>query len=211
MRKENGIRTRSAYLLIMLALLTILSLVFTGGASAQEGYTRTIERYPIPDVTLVNQEGAKVRLRDLLASDEPVLVDFIYTTCTTICPVLSANFSNFQKKRAPAGRPVRFLSLSIDPDNDTPRAMKAYLKRYGAGPGWDFLTGTREDVVKVLKAWNAFTQNKMNHYPLILIKSPSDASWVRIYGMIGTSELMTEFEMLKKPQKGAVEALREKP
>jgi protein SCO1/2 len=160
-------------------------------------YTKTILQYNTPDVTLINQEGKKIRLKEILSVDKPVLVDFVYTTCTTICPVLSANFVNFQRKKGPEAGKTQLVSISIDPENDTPKTMKAYLKRYGAKQGWDFLTGSREDIDKVIRAFNALNGtvlNKMDHLPIILIKSPADHNWVRINGLIGTTELVKEYD-----------------
>ena len=67
-------------------------------AAKEIPYKRSLEKYEVPDVTLINQDGNKVQLKSLLLSDKPVLVDFVYTTCTTICPILSANFTNFQRQ-----------------------------------------------------------------------------------------------------------------
>jgi len=163
-------------------------------AGRDKSYTKTIETYEIPDVNLVNQDGVKIPLKKYFACDKPVFVDFIFTTCTTICPVLSANFSNFQKKIIGESGAVRLVSISIDPEFDTPKEMKIYLKRYQAKPGWDFLTGSRADIDRVLAALNVYTLNKMNHQPIFLLKSPSKAQWVRLYGLIGTSELLAEYE-----------------
>jgi protein SCO1/2 len=150
--------------------------------------------YDIPDVTLINQNGEQVGLRQTFLSDKTVLVDFIYTTCTTICPVLSANFTNFQRKVPQDGKGYHLISISIDPENDTPPNMKAYLERYGAKEGWDFLSGSRNDIDLVLRALQANTQSKMEHYPLILIKAPAHKEWTRIYGLVGTSELIKEYK-----------------
>jgi len=163
-------------------------------AATKPGYTKTIVKYEVPDVTLINQDGAKVRIKELLLSDKPVLVDFIFTTCTTICPVLSANYNNFQRQGEAKTGHYRLISISVDPENDTPKAMKCYLGRYQAKPGWDFLTVSQSDIDKVLIAMNAKTTNKMDHYPLILIKSPSQESWARINGLIGTDPLMKEYQ-----------------
>jgi len=186
--------------LIPLLAIVLCSLCLSGEAWAgrDKTYTRTFENYEIPDVTLINQDGVKVELRKLLLADQPVLVDFIYTTCTTICPVLSINFVNFQNTIHRESGKARLVSISIDPEFDTPKAMKAYLSRYHAKPGWDFLTGSREDISRVLKAFNVFTLNKMNHYPVILLKSPFDRRWVRVYGLIGTSELLVEYEKVRQ-------------
>lgn len=162
-----------------------------------ETYTRTIERYKIPDVTLINQDGARIGLKKMFSCNKPVFVDFVYTTCTTICPVLSVNFANFQKQIDVESGKALLVSISIDPEFDTPKEMKTYLKRYRAKPGWEFLTGSREDIDQVLKAFNVFTLNKMNHLPVMLLKSPSDEKWVRIYGLINAEKLLVEYEKVR--------------
>ena len=178
-------------------LLACLCMVSEAWAGREKNVTRTLETYEVPDVTLINQDGVKVNLRKLLFCDSPVLVDFVYTTCTTICPVLSINFANFQKTLIDERGSYRLVSISIDPEFDTPPAMKTYLKRYNAKPGWDFLTGSREDISRVLKVFNVYTRNKMNHLPVTLLKSPTDNRWVRIYGLMGTSELLVEYEKVR--------------
>jgi len=164
----------------------------TGACAADKGYTRTVETYSVPDVALVNQNGAKVRLREFVKSDKPVIVDFIFGTCTTICPVLSAGFANLQQKLGPDSRKVHLVSISIDPENDTPKVLREYLAGYRAKPGWDFLTGSRADVDKVMHAFNAYIPNKMSHYPLTLIRAPGDGKWIRIFGLMGSSEFLAE-------------------
>jgi protein SCO1/2 len=186
--------TNSAALRLFL-VLCILSL-FTVTARAEERkYRRTIENYTIPDVVLVNQNGARIRFKDLLTSNQPVIVDFIFGTCTTICPVLSASYVNLQQKLGSDSQKVKLVSISIDPENDTPKVMKEYLKRYRAMPGWDFLTGSRADIDKVMYAFNAYIPNKMSHYPLTLIRSPADGKWTRIFGLMSSSEFMTEYRV----------------
>ena len=189
---------RRTTLLLLCLLLISLAISSEAWAGRDKSYTRTLEHYEVPDVMLINQDNVRVSLRNLLSSDSPVLVDFVYTTCTTICPVLSINFANFQKTIIEERGTTRLVSISIDPEFDTPKAMKAYLKRYNAQPGWDFLTGARDDISRVLKAFKVYTPNKMNHYPVILLKSPLDRRWVRVYGLIGTSELLVEYEKVRK-------------
>jgi protein SCO1/2 len=186
------IRTR----LLTLSLL-LIALLFIGvprSRAAEVKYKRTIETYTMPDVTLVNQDGKRIRLKDLVTSNRPVVVDFIYGTCTTICPVLSAGYVNLQRKLGQNSANVHLISISIDPENDTPKVMKEYLKRYRAQPGWDFLTGSRADIDKVMHAFNAYISNKMYHYPLTLIRDPKDGRWVRIFGLTSTSEFMNEYK-----------------
>lgn len=179
---------------LTLLLFAALLLIVTPSSAEVLKYKRTIENYTMPDVTLVNQEGKRVKFKNLINSDKPVVVDFIYGTCTTICPVLSAGYVNLQRKLGQNSGNVHLVSISIDPENDTPKVMKEYLKRYRAQPGWDFLTGSRSDIDKVMHAFDAYISNKMYHYPLSLIRDPKDGKWVRIFGLTSTSEFMNEYK-----------------
>ena len=179
------IRTRQ--MLLTLLFTVLLPLVATPVIAEELKYKRTIENYTMPDVTLVNQDGKRIKFKNLINSDKPVVVDFIYGTCTTICPVLSAGYVNLQRKLGQNSTNVQLVSISIDPENDTPKVMKEYLKRYRAQPGWDFFTGSRADIDKVMHAFDAYIPNKMYHYPLSLIRNPKDGKWVRIFGLTSTS------------------------
>ncbi len=183
-------------LLPILFFLLFFSMISQVEAAAK--YKRTVEKYKVPDVTLVNQDGKRIDLKTFLDGDKPVILDFIDGTCTTICPVLSIGFSHFQKKMGPDVDKVRLVSISIDPDNDTPQVMKEYLQRYNAREGWDFLTGKREDIIKVMRAFDAYVTNKMNHYPLTILHGPGDENWIRINELLSTSELMKEYKLVLK-------------
>lgn len=178
----------------MIALLLCLSPALAAPVSgAEKPYKRSVENYTMPDVTLVNQDGKRVRLKSLVETDRPVIVDFIYATCTTICPVLSVSYINLQNKLKDSPKKPLLVSITIDPENDTPKTMKEYLKRYNAKPGWDFLTGSRGDIDKVMRAFNAYIPDKMSHYPLNLVRSPKDGTWVRLFGILSSREFMNEY------------------
>lgn len=182
---------------VVIGLFALLALwhpaQHTASAATRNAYTRTVEHYAVPDVTLVNQDGKRMKLKELVNSGKPVVVDFIYGTCTTICPVLSAGFTNFQRKLGSQSLNVQLISISIDPEHDSPAVMKKYLKNYRAQPGWDFLTGSREDIDRVMRAFNAYVPNKMSHYPVMFLKSAGRDEWVRIYGLIGTADFVNEY------------------
>jgi protein SCO1/2 len=184
--------------IVLVCFLLFVLFVSPGQSEGKTKYKRTLENYRVPDVTLVNQDGKRINLKSFLDGDKPVILDFIYGTCTTICPVLSIGFSHFQKKLGPDAEKVRLVSISIDPDNDTPLVMKEYLQRYGARDGWDFFTGKREDIIRVMKAFDAYVVNKMNHYPLTILHGPKDEDWIRINELLATSELMREYKLLLK-------------
>lgn len=164
--------------------------------AGEKRYKRTLATYTIPDVKLINQDREEINLKEFLNTGKPVLLDFIYGTCTTICPVLSAGFANMQKKLGSEVDKVHFVSISIDPEYDTPEVMRKYLNRYRAKPGWNFFTGTRKDIDVAMHAFDAYVPNKMSHYPLTFLWIPGNKEWVRIYGMISTKDLMAEYQRL---------------
>lgn len=188
--------TKAPFALLVVLLLAGAFSLPPAFAAPKQSYRRTVEKYTVPDVTLVNQDGRKVRLVSLINSGKPVMLDFIYGTCTTICPVLSAGFTNLQNRLGQDSAKVQLISITIDPEYDTPAVMKDYLKRFRAKPGWDFLTGSREDIDRVMRAFDAYVPNKMAHYPLTLLRAPKGEQWVRIYGMVGMSVLMEEYRQL---------------
>ncbi len=157
-------------------------------------YKRTVHNYIAPDVTLVNQDGKRVNFRSFVKQGKVVVMDFIFGTCTTICPVLSASFVNFQNRLGPDSGKVQLISVSIDPEHDTPRVLKEYLKKFRAKPGWDFMTGSRENIDRVTNAFEAYTGDKMGHFPLTFVYSPVQDRWFRIDGLVATSELMAEYQ-----------------
>lgn len=184
----------------IICILTILFLSLLAPPSSfsaqQEYYKKTLEEYQVPDVTLINQDGTEVQLKEFLDSDKPILLDFIYGTCTTICPILSVGFSYFQKQLTGPSQTVRMVSITIDPDLDTPEVMKDYLAKYNGKPGWDFLTGKRENITEVLQEFDAYVSNKMDHFPLTLLKAPGQKKWIRLYGLLNASDLITEYDTM---------------
>jgi protein SCO1/2 len=187
-------KRRSAHLICTIILLLFFTL--SASSEAKGNYKTKIADYKIPDVTLVNQDGEKIKLTSLLNGDKPVLLDFIYATCTTICPILSVGFSHFQVKMGIEADKVQLVSISIDPDNDTPEIMREYLQRYKSQPGWDFLTGKRQDIIQVMKAFDAYVINKMNHYPMTILHAPGSKEWVRIDGLLSVKDLINEYHKL---------------
>ncbi len=194
MKNSLGLRR-----LVMLLVVAALAPATTAGGEDSARYRRTVAHYDIPDVVLRNQDGARVRLPQALTADKPVLLNFIFSTCTTVCPVLSASFSTLQKTLGLQAGEMRMISIATDPDHDTPEVLRKYRESFDAGPEWEFLTGSREDIDRVLKAFGAYSQNKMTHRPLSLLRSAGGESWVRIDGLIGASDLLAEYHGLRRP------------
>jgi protein SCO1 len=159
-------------------------------------YQKSIHEYQIPEVTLYNQNSQNVAVKEYFDSPKPIVLNFIFSTCSTICPVLSATFSDFQKRMGPEHGDIQLVSVSIDPDNDTPQVLKEYLIRYGAQDSWDILTGKRENVIQVLKGFDAYVANKMDHFPLTLMRAPGSNKWVRLEGLLSAADLQKEYEQM---------------
>ena len=113
------------------------------------------ESVPAPDFTLIDQDGNPVQLSSLRG--KVVLLDFIYTSCPGPCPLLSRKFSQFQKTLGErVGREVVLLSITVDPQHDTPAVLKEYAHRYQADTaGWKFLTGSTQAIVTVAYQYGA--------------------------------------------------------
>jgi protein SCO1 len=153
---------------------------------------RTLVEVPLGRVQLVREDGARVNLDELLHADRPVFVDFIYTTCTAVCPVMSATFAALQEKLGPAGASVDLVSISIDPEEDTPRRLREFRKKYDAGEGWHFYTGSLEQSVAAQRAFGVFTGDKMLHQPVTLFRAAPAERWVRLDGFATPQDLYRE-------------------
>src|SRR6516162_10445469 len=99
------------------------------------------DRSHFPNVELITQDGKKVHFYDDLIKGKIVAIDLIYTTCQYSCPLETARLAQVQKILGDrVGKDIFFYSITIDPKNDTPAVLKAYAKKFHAGPGWTFLT-----------------------------------------------------------------------
>ena len=105
---------------------------------------------PFPNVLLRTQSGAAVRFYDDVLKGRVVTINFFFTTCTTICPRTTANLVKVQDALgASLGRDVMMISITVDPNTDTPPVLERYARAHGARPGWFFLTGSQKDIDQV--------------------------------------------------------------
>lgn len=144
----------------------------------------------IPDVMLLNQHGKQVRFYSDLVKNKVVAINFIFTTCTTICPPMGVHFSNLQKLMGErVGKDFHLISVSVDPVIDTPQRLKAWGEKFKAGPGWTLLTGAKHDVVKLLRALGVFTADKWDHTPIVLTGNEVTGRWTRVNGLASPAKL----------------------
>ena len=135
------------------------------------------------DRPLLTQDGEEVLFVSDVIGDNIVVMDFVYTTCTTICPVLSALFTQVQGKLGDqVGDDVMLVSMSVDPVRDTPQRLKAYSAKHRAGDGWLWLTGAKPVVDEVLVGVGAYTTNFEDHPTMVLIGDGRTGEWKRLFG-----------------------------
>ena len=142
-------------------LLTVLAL---GGASAWGHATKENERLPTigpaPGFALTDQAGQRVSLADL--HDKVLAITFIYATCKDSCPILTAKMAMLQRELGPDFGPrVRFVSITVEPQIDTPAVLASYALAHGANvAGWSFLTGSPAQIQDVVKRYGAFAKRQ---------------------------------------------------
>lgn len=136
-------------LLRTITLLLVLGAIWWNTPShGANGSQSPWGRNYFPNVPLVTQDGKTVRFYDDLIKDKVVLVNFIFTGCSAACGLETARLKQVADLLGPRlGKDVFFYSISIDPDNDTPEALKAYMEKFDiSGPGWTFFTGKLKDI-----------------------------------------------------------------
>jgi protein SCO1 len=159
---------------------------------ASPGSKRTVLDYAVPSVKLVRDDGKVVQLNEEIDDGRPVVLSFIYTSCTTVCPVTSQTLAQLQSKLGPARELVHMVSITIDPEFDTPARLHDYAARFGAGPQWQHYTGTLPAVQTAQRAFGVYRGNKMEHAPVTLVRGVPGAQWVRIDGFATADQLMAE-------------------
>lgn len=144
----------------------------------------------LPDLELLDQDGRRVKFRSDLVQDRLVVIDFIYTSCGTVCPILSSVFAQVQEELGDAlGEEVFLISISVDPATDRPERLKAYAQRYQARPGWTFLTGERQTIDQLLSALGTYTFDLSEHPPSVLVGHAGKGHWTRFNGFPKPQEI----------------------
>ncbi|WP_110971059.1 SCO family protein [Pseudomonas huaxiensis] len=149
------------------------------------------------DVALLDQDGMPVRLEKDLVADRITVIGFIYTRCTTVCPVVSSIMGKVQQRLGGrVGEEVQLVSLSVDPQHDDPKRLNDYARAFQHGPGWRWLTGTPYAVTETLKGLGSFSADLGNHPPLILVGDGRTGHWTRFYGFTDPDKLVGEVDRL---------------
>lgn len=143
----------------------------------------------IPEARVLDQNGERLSFYTDLVRGKTVAINFIFTTCTTICPPLTATFRRVQQQLG--GRAdVRLISISVDPTTDTPERLKAFASKFKADAGWSFVTGEKPEIDRLLVALGASVSERSDHTPTVLVFNDVTGKATRAYGLAPPTQLV---------------------
>jgi protein SCO1 len=137
----------------------------------------------IPHARVLDQNGKQLDFYDDLIKGKSVAINFVFTTCTAICPPLTATFRRVQQEARTRGLDVQLISISVDPTVDTPERLQDFAKKFKAEPGWTFVTGAKAEIDSLLQALGVAVVSKNDHTPMVLIGNEVSDQWTRAYGL----------------------------
>lgn len=153
----------------------------------------------LPPVPLRTMDGQHRLLRDELANAVPLVLNFVFTTCSSSCSAQTAVLAEVHKTLRARGRALQLASITIDPDNDTPQQLQQFARRFDAGDGWQFYTGRFDDLLRVQRHFDVYRGSKAAHPPVLLLRRAAAAPWVRVEGFPTPRELLALIDTLPHP------------
>ena len=165
--------------------------------SATEEVASRNDNVHIPDALMLNQDGEEVRLYSDLIEGKQVIINFVYSTCTSVCPTLQSVFHGIQSQLGDRlGTEVNLISISVDPDTDTPERLKTFASDYSADSGWSFLTGNIDDVNDVLRAFGVYARTKEEHTSMFVLGDEPRGRWMYTSGFVAPASVVAQLEAL---------------
>lgn len=140
---------------------------------------------------LMTQNEEVVRFYDDVLKDKVVLVNFIYTHCKNACSLNSQTFSVIQNLLADQMESrVRLVSISVDPERDTPAALREFSERFAPGRGWQFLTGEKPNIEAVIRKWGPYNPDVEGHSPLFVMGNVKTGHWRKMRGNVSPENIV---------------------
>lgn len=173
--------------------------IFAGSLYAQDKPAPVA--LPVPDVEVVNQDGRHVRFNSEVVEGRIAIVTGFFTNCSSMCPITQEKLAQVAKLLgARLGKDVVIVSVSVDPENDTPARMKDWTEKFHTGPGWTLLSGNRTDVDTLMKSLGLFVELRQRHQSFLMIGSEA-TGWVRISSWAPSEKLarLTESMLSARP------------
>jgi protein SCO1/2 len=153
---------------------------------------RSIVTVNLPAVQVRQHSGKPVRFDTAVDDTRPVLLNFVYTSCTTICQPMAQIVAAAQERLAARAGELQMLSVSIDPARDTPARLREYAERFHAGKQWTFYAGSQQAIDQIERAFNVYRPDKMSHTPVTFIRPRGSRQWIRLDGFASPGQLIRE-------------------
>jgi protein SCO1/2 len=151
----------------------------------------TAGRNYFTDVELTNQNGDKMRLYTDLIAGKTVVINSFYSTCVGICPIMGATFKRIQTVFGDhLGKDLILISVTVDPETDTPARLREYAKSMSAKPGWYFVTGKKENVEAALAKLGLRVATKEAHTSVMLIGNEPKGVWKKAFGLARSEDIL---------------------
>lgn len=172
--------------------LIIIALLVASSAFAQEPPKASGAASYFANISLVDQNGRRVDLYNDLMKGKTVVINSFFASCTGSCPVMARAFLHAQQQLGDRlGNDVTLVSITVDPANDTPAALKDYAKRMNAKPGWYFLTGTSDEVEKALRKIGQYTETRETHMNVIVAGNDRTGLWKKAFALAKPQDIYT--------------------
>jgi protein SCO1 len=160
-------------------LAMLAALVTSSSASVAAPTNRWGAEY-FPNLPVVTQDGQTLNFYDDVIKGKIVVISFIYTTCPDICPLTTARLTQVEDKfTGLMGRDLFFVSITVDPENDTPEKLKEFSSAFHTGPGWLFLTGKPADIWEINSKFGNKSRLLSDHRNEIVLGNDSTGEWTR--------------------------------
>jgi|SRR5205085_2577216 len=176
-----------------------------------------IQQRHLPNVELITQDGKTVHFYDDLVKDKRVVIQFMFTRCKDICPVITHHLAEVQRMlNGRVGQDIFFYSITLSPEEDTPGDLKAFAKMHGVGPGWTFLTGKPADILLLRRSLGFFYNNpkedadRNNHSGMIVVGTEPLMRWTMCQGGAKPEWIATVIQTeMDAPLQGSVDGMRQ--
>ncbi len=145
----------------------------------------------VPNLPVQAQDGKTYAFYDELIKDKIVVINFIFTGCTQLCPLTTARLAAVKDQLGDAvGRDIYFYSISLDPLNDTPSALKKFSDGFKIGSGWMFLTGKPDDMQNIRDHLGERNRDIGEHQALVILANDKTGEWGKDSAMSETAHLV---------------------
>ena len=156
------------------------------------------------DAEVTDQDGNKLRFYSDVLKGRVVLINFIFTNCQDYCPMVTQKLIQTRGQMVESIKDdVWFISISVDPERDTPEAMKAFAKKHGVNESrWIFLTGQTQNLDLIVKRLGQYTQDVESHSTLMLGGNAKTRHWTRVMPMATPPDIARQMRALAEEGKG---------